>query len=110
MPEFEQRPGGVFQWNSGGVNYTDSHGGAIALDHPDVHAGDMLVICATAPPEQTGGRLITVNVIYPNGKQTTPREVPWGGTARIQSEQSGFMTVLVSANGNNRARAIIGRA
>ena len=113
VPEFDLRPGGPFQWGTnaapiGGVNYSD-YGGAAALDHPDVHVGDTIVICPTAPPELTGGRFIVVNLLYPSGKQTVPREVPWGKTARITAEEAGQVTVLVSANGYNRARAIVGR-
>lgn len=107
VPEFDQRPGGIFQWKLGAVDYAP-WGGAFALDHPDVHVGDLIVITPTAPPEQTGGDVV-VNILYPGAKQTVPRVVAWGQPARISAEQSGFVTVLASANGLNRVRAFIGR-
>lgn len=104
MPEFEQRPGGVFPWKMGAIDYSGM-GGACAYDHPDVKVNDLITICPTTPDVGP----IVVNVFYPNAKQTQAREVRFGQPARIASEQAGFVTVLVSANGYNKTRVIIGR-
>jgi hypothetical protein len=101
--DFEQRPGGVFQWHVGDVDYGPL-GGCVAYDYPDVTVGDLIVIAPTTPDVGP----VVVNVFYPSAKQTVPREVRWGQPARISAEEAGFVTVLVSANGANRAR-VIGR-
>jgi len=104
MYDFAQRPGGIFPWDEGGINYS-SWGGAVAFDFGDVKVGERIVVSSTTPE---AGELVC-NLIYPNGKQTPAKAARWGHPVQFVAEAAGFVTVLVSANGNGRAR-VVGRA
>ncbi len=104
MYEFSSRPGGIFGWHVGNVNY-DGLGGAGAYDFGLCAKDDVVAVVNEAPELGT----VTCSVVYPSGKQSVAGAASWGHPMKFPVEEAGFVTVLVEAKAYGRVR-VVGRS
>lgn len=109
--EFSLRPGGVFEWGKPGqpighINYAD-FGGAAAYDFPAAAKDDVVSVGLVTPDVGE----VVCSIVYPSGKQSQAGVARWGKPMKfpVEEGETGFVTVLVSANGHGRVR-VVGRS